>query len=80
MIMTAKKPAKTTTKPAKNYARLEAELQEIINWFESGNSDVDLAVKKYERGLELVGQLEKYLGQAENTVRELKAKFNDGAK
>jgi exodeoxyribonuclease VII small subunit len=65
---------------AKSYNELETELREIITWFESDTFDVDQAVRKYQRGLELVQQLEKYLGTAENTVRQLKAKFNDHAK
>jgi exodeoxyribonuclease VII small subunit len=72
--------AKSTKSNAKNYAELEAELQAIITWFEGDNFDVDQAVRKYERGLELVKQLEKYLGAAENTVRQLKAKFKTRAK
>ena len=64
----------------KKYAELEAELQAIITWFESDNFDVDQAVRKYERGLELVAQLEKYFDAAKNTVRQLKAKFETQAK
>ena len=37
--------------------------------------DVDAALKYYERGLELVRQLEQYLKTAENRVVQLKAKF-----
>jgi exodeoxyribonuclease VII small subunit len=37
--------------------------------------DVDEALIQYQRGLELVQQLEHYLSVAENTVTELKAKF-----
>ncbi len=68
--MTAAKSSKKT------YQQLETELQEIIAWFEGDTFDVDEAVQKYERGLELVKELELYLGTAENTVRELKAKFS----
>lgn len=63
----------------KNFADLELELQEIINWFESESFDVDQAVDKYKRGLELVKQLEEYLGKAENSVHELKARFDAGS-
>jgi exodeoxyribonuclease VII small subunit len=42
--------------------------------------DVDEALSLYERGLELVGQLDSYLKTAENTVQELKARFNKGNK
>jgi exodeoxyribonuclease VII small subunit len=67
--MTAAKP------PKKSYQELETELQQILDWFESDSFDVDEAVKKYQRGLELIQELETYLGTAENTVRELKTKF-----
>jgi exodeoxyribonuclease VII small subunit len=60
----------------KSYQELEAELQEILRWFESDTFDVDEAVKKYKRGLELAGELETYLATAENTVKELQAKFS----
>ncbi len=66
--------------PEKSYQDLETELQGIIAWFESDTFDVDEAVKKYERGLELVKELEMYLGTAENTVRELKAKLSTKTK
>jgi exodeoxyribonuclease VII small subunit len=73
--------AKSTSKSSKkNYQDLEAELQDILDWFESDSFDVDEAVKKYQRGLELIQELETYLSTAENTVRELKAKFNAPAK
>jgi exodeoxyribonuclease VII small subunit len=62
--------------PTKSYAELADELQAIITWFEADTFDVDQAVKQYERGLEVVRQLEQYLGAAENTVQELTARFN----
>lgn len=68
--MTAAKSTK------KSYQDLETELQEIIAWFESDNFDVDEAVQKYQRGQELLKELELYLKTAENTVSELKAKFS----
>jgi exodeoxyribonuclease VII small subunit len=67
----------TTKKPT--YQELETELQSILEWFDGDSFDVDEAVKKYERGLQLIHDLEAYLGKAENTVRELKAKFEAGA-
>ena len=69
--------AKTTSK---TYAELATELQAIISWFEADTFDVDQAVKQYERGLDLLRQLEQYLGAAENTVRELTTRFNAPAK
>jgi exodeoxyribonuclease VII small subunit len=65
--------------PKPTYQELEVELRQILEWFEGESFDVDEAVKKYERGLELIRELEAYLGRAENTVRELKAKFGGKA-
>lgn len=70
----------TTKSPKNTYQELEAELREIIAWFDGDTFDVDEAVQKYERGLQLLKELEKYLATAENTVQELQAKFSASAK
>lgn len=59
------------------YQELAAELDDILLELQQENLDVDQAVKQYERGLELVRQLETYLKTAENKVKELKATFKD---
>ena len=64
------------TAAKKSYQDLETELRQILDWFESDSFDVDEAVKKYQRGLELVKELEQYLERAEKTVKELKTKFS----
>lgn len=58
-----------------NYQQLANELDGILVELQQTDLDVDAAVKKYERGLELIKELEKYLGEAENKVSQLKAKF-----
>ena len=73
-IMSAAKPAKSK----KSYQELESELRDIIAWFEGDSFDVDEAIAKYRRGLELLKELETYLATAENTVRKLQAEFNAG--
>lgn len=66
-------------KPAKpTYETLKTELDSIMLELQRENLDVDSALKHYQRGLELIQQLEDYLQTAENQVKELKAKF-DGA-
>jgi exodeoxyribonuclease VII small subunit len=62
-------------KPAANYQTLNDELETIIAELQREDIDVDEALKHYERGLELVKQLQAYLKTAENKVVELKAKF-----
>ena len=64
-------------KSTKNYQELMDELEKLLAELQQDDIDVDVALKHYQRGLELVGQLEDYLGSAENKVRELKAKFAD---
>ncbi|HEX5744056.1 MAG TPA: exodeoxyribonuclease VII small subunit [Candidatus Saccharimonadales bacterium] len=59
-----------------DYEELRRELDSILDDLQSGSLDIDQALEKYKRGLELVGQLEKYLDKADNTVRELKARFD----
>ena len=60
-----------------SYQVLASELDDILAELQQSDLDVDVAVKKYERGLQLIKELEKYLGEAENRVSELKAKFSE---
>lgn len=62
------------TKP--DYEALTTELDSVLGALQRDDLGVDEALKKYQRGLELVQQLEAYLQSAENTITELKAKFN----
>lgn len=50
---------------------LQAELNELLMWFESDEVDIDEAVVKYERGLKLVAQLQDRLKSAENTIKKI---------
>ena len=60
--------------PAPTYETLKTELDTILSELQREDLDVYTALKHYQRGLELVRQLEKYLAKAENQVTELKAK------
>ncbi|MFO0781490.1 MAG: exodeoxyribonuclease VII small subunit [Candidatus Saccharimonadales bacterium] len=66
--------AKTTP----TYEELKSELDAISMELQNGDLDVDQTVQKYERGLELVKQLQSQLTAAENTITKLQAKFTDG--
>lgn len=61
-----------------DYQTMSAELEVILADLQQGELDVDEAMKKYERGLELVAALETYLENAENKVTKLKAQFGKG--
>lgn len=58
-----------------DYQRLSQELETIMNELQRDDIDVDAALKNYQRGLEIVQQLEEQLTTAENTVKEIKSKF-----
>lgn len=62
--------------PKPNYEALKSELDEVMIALQHTELDVDEALKNYQRGLELVRELEAYLETAENSVKELKAKFD----
>lgn len=63
-----------------NYQALKTELEQVLAKLQAEDLDVDEALVLYQRGLELVQQLDTYLKTAENTVKELKARFNKGDK
>lgn len=64
------------TKKDVNYQELNDELQIILDTLDSNELDVDTAIKKYERGMEIVGELEEYLKTAENKVKKVKAQWD----
>lgn len=63
--------AKSST-PKADYQTLNDELDMILADLQRDDLDVDQAIDKYRRGLELVKKLEIYLETAENTVNELR--------
>ncbi len=67
---------KKTTRPT-SFAQQFAELEKITSLFERDDLDLDLAMKEYERGLEIAKQLKLRLKDLENTVERLKKKFQE---
>lgn len=59
----------TTAKPT--YQSLKTELDDLLTQLQRDDTDVDAALKGYERGLALVKQLEEYLQSAENKIIQL---------
>lgn len=62
-------------KTAKNlsYQALKAELDIVLDQLQQPDIDVDATLKGYQRGLELISQLEAYLKTAENQIIALQA-------
>lgn len=56
-----------------DYRALSDELETIMVALQQDDIDVDVAMTKYERGLELIKQLEDYLKTAENKIIKLGA-------
>jgi exodeoxyribonuclease VII small subunit len=63
------------SKTVKNYEDLKLELDNVMLELQSEDIDVDKALVNYQRGLELVKDIEAYLKTAENKVIELKSKY-----
>jgi exodeoxyribonuclease VII small subunit len=59
-------------KTTKDYQTLELELDEVLAKLQQPGIQVDEAVSLYEKGLQLINQLEKHLQQAENKIEQLK--------
>lgn len=68
------------TKNNFNFAQAFAELQKITQEFEQGDLDLDEGLKKFERGLKLAQLCKKRLAEAENEIRQIKAKFGQEQK
>lgn len=59
-----------------NFGAKLHELEAITEWFESEEVDLNAALAKFERGMQLAGELKSELDQAENRVEKIKAKFD----
>lgn len=61
----------------KSTTEIQAELETIINWFESEEVDIDQAASKYEQGLKLAAELQTRLEETKNKITKLKASFGE---
>ncbi len=60
-----------------DFQHMSDELDAILEQFQSGELTIDQATEAFERGMQLVGKLEKYLKTAENKVIKVKANFSN---
>jgi len=67
------KSAKATEKF--NFAQAFSELEKIAEEFENETVDLEVGLKKFERGLELASKLKSKLKEVENRVEVIKSKF-----
>lgn len=54
-----------------DFSQLYQQLEELIAWFESGEIDLDEAMRKYEQGMKLINQLNEQLDAKEAKITEL---------
>lgn len=68
---------KKTPKPDSefDFGATIAELEKIAQLLESGEVNLDQAIDRYERGIELAKQLKQYLKKAENKINTLQINF-----
>jgi len=60
-----------------DFGKAYKELEDIIEWFEREDVDLDEGLRKFERGLELAKACKTRLNDVENKVSQIKAKFGD---
>lgn len=61
----------------KSYKSLRKQLDETLEWFEGEDLDIDEALTKYKEAISLAKQLEDYLSNAENKLKELRTELPD---
>jgi exodeoxyribonuclease VII small subunit len=59
-----------------NFTKAYQEIEEINKWFQKEDIDLDEALKKYERGMELIEKCKKRLKEVENKFEEIKKKYS----
>lgn len=57
----------------KSYSELQAQLDEVLVQLQSGELDIDAALRLHKQGEQLVTELEAYLAEAKNEIEHLKA-------
>ena len=60
-----------------NFSEAYQEIEEINEWFQSEEIDLDEALNKYERGMELINNCKNRLKEAENRFEEIKKKYGE---
>ncbi|MBI5135658.1 exodeoxyribonuclease VII small subunit [Candidatus Uhrbacteria bacterium] len=59
----------------KTFQQQFEELENIVRTFESGDVDLDVGLKEFEKGMKLAGELKKKLDGAEVKLETLKKEY-----
>lgn len=63
---------------SKTISELQAELESILDWFQSDEVSIDQAESKYKQGLELAEEIRQKLSDTENSIKQIKIDFEAG--
>jgi len=66
-------PKKTST----DFGKAFKELEELAEWFEKEEPDLDKGLQKFERAMELAAQCRSQLSAAEQKINDIKKKFEE---
>lgn len=58
-----------------DYANLKNKLDQIVEDIENPDINIDQAIELYEEGMQLIQSIEKYLGETENKIKKITAKY-----
>ena len=62
------------TKPSRSYKEIRDELNVLIDKLQDDNTDIDSVIELYQKGQSLVKELESYIKNAENKIKQIKPK------
>lgn len=60
-----------------DFTKAYKEIEEINDWFQNEEIDLEKALDKYERGMELIEKCKKRLNKAKNKFEEIKGKYSE---
>jgi exodeoxyribonuclease VII small subunit len=69
-----------STKPNQDYTSMQRELDEILENLQREDLDIEVALKSYERGMELVDEMQSHLDKVQNKVKKIQAEQQDSKK
>lgn len=59
-----------------NFTKAYERIEEINEWFQGEDINLDEALRKYEKGMDLIEKCKKRLKKAENKFEEIKEKYS----
>ena len=60
-----------------NFTKAYQEIEEINKWFQQEELDLNEALEKYKRGMELIKKCKEQLKEAENKFEEIKREYSN---